>query len=250
MIEVLERSLSPDLARLDEVLARIAPEESGAGALLAGLITSASGLLEAAIGRPLLRARYRETQELPGGRRHLVVNRPPVSRDELVAPGELALGRTDLGAGLLSFGTDLPTETAVEFWGGWVSPALVVAWAPTTAVELGRWVAVPGSPWLMEATQGGTTSGAQPAWPGERGGTITDGSVTWTAREAEVVPRALQDLCYVAVFAAWERLDRSPELVSRRADAFSETYQTSRELAELPGNVLAGAARWRLPHAA
>ena|SRR5579875_2137993 len=52
------------------------------------------------------------------------------------------------------------------------------AWAATTAVALGTEVVVGGD--VLKCTTAGTTASAAPTPPTQVGGTVTDGTATWT----------------------------------------------------------------------
>ncbi|HEY1177855.1 MAG TPA: hypothetical protein VGF17_16995 [Phytomonospora sp.] len=58
---------------------------------------------------------------------------------------------------------------------------LAQAWTATTAYALGSKVRLSGGD-VLEATTAGTSSSTEPTAPGTVGGTVTDGTVTWTRR--------------------------------------------------------------------
>lgn len=61
------------------------------------------------------------------------------------------------------------------------------AWAASTAYAVGTFrrptVVTDSSLFVYEATTGGTSGAAEPAWPTVNGSTVADGSVIWTARQ-------------------------------------------------------------------
>lgn len=61
------------------------------------------------------------------------------------------------------------------------NPAAAPAWAATTAYALGLKVTLSGGQ-KLEATTAGTSGATQPTAPASVGGTVTDGTVTWTRR--------------------------------------------------------------------
>lgn len=65
-------------------------------------------------------------------------------------------------------------------------PTRAGAWTATNAYALGDLVKrITGSGiYWFKATVAGTSGGSEPAWPGSLGGTVVDGTVTWTAIKA------------------------------------------------------------------
>lgn len=61
------------------------------------------------------------------------------------------------------------------------APATATAWLATTAYVLGDWVE-PTTPngFVYKCTAAGTSGGSEPTWPTTEGGTVVDGTVTWT----------------------------------------------------------------------
>jgi len=61
--------------------------------------------------------------------------------------------------------------------------ALEYDWSPSTAYDSGDYVRPSiGNGFEYECTTGGQTSPREPVWPTTVAGTVTDGSITWTAR--------------------------------------------------------------------
>lgn len=81
------------------------------------------------------------------------------------------------------------TATAGGDGAGWVFRlAQTTTWAATTAYQLGaRRVPTAGNGFLYRATTAGTSSGSEPSWPTLLGGTVTDGTVTWTCYDMPAV---------------------------------------------------------------
>lgn len=85
------------------------------------------------------------------------------------------------------------------FRGGDVSdvaatPATASGWVTTTAYALGDWVE-PTTPngFIYKATAAGTSGASEPTWPTTVGGTVVDGTVTWTAYDIpNVVDEVMQ----------------------------------------------------------
>lgn len=65
-----------------------------------------------------------------------------------------------------------------------VKAATPTAWAQTTAYLQGAFVAkVSANAYRYECTTAGTSSSSEPTWPTTVGGTVVDGTVTWTCRK-------------------------------------------------------------------
>lgn len=100
---------------------------------------------------------------------------------------------------------------AVTTVAGWVppgdGPGLVLAWSALTVKVAGSFAkplaAANGSISLLyECTTAGTTGASEPTWPTTVGGTVTDGDVVWTARDAVELPYDFQEAAIVTV-GAW-----------------------------------------------
>lgn len=60
-------------------------------------------------------------------------------------------------------------------------------WATSTAYTKGQWIKLSGGE-VLECTTAGTSHGStEPAAPGSLGGTVSDGTVTWTLRSSTSV---------------------------------------------------------------
>jgi hypothetical protein len=62
-------------------------------------------------------------------------------------------------------------------------PATASGWAATTVYAAGVWVKAVATPdnLIYLCTTGGTSDATEPTWPTAEGGTVTDGTVVWTA---------------------------------------------------------------------
>jgi hypothetical protein len=97
----------------------------------------------------------------------------------------------------------------VTYIAGWVppgsGPGLVTSWVANTAILAGAFAkpaaaAQASNPLLFECTTAGTTAAVtEPTWPVVVGGTVTDGTVTWTARPAIELPANIQEAAIVTV---------------------------------------------------
>jgi hypothetical protein len=97
----------------------------------------------------------------------------------------------------------------VTYPAGWVppgsGPGLVTSWVAATGTLAGAFAkpaaaAQVSNPLLFECTTAGTTHvSTEPTWPLVVGGTVVDGTVTWTARPAMELPANLQEAAIVTV---------------------------------------------------
>lgn len=148
--------------------------------------------------------------ESPAGSGTLVAVTPAKNSDgnNLISlpAGYLQAAQT-LNRGYLAF-TDLTRSTglpaAYDLNTGILDPASMklfgFKWTAATAVSVGE-VASPtsvaGNGHLYRCTTAGTTDGAEPIWPLTDGGTIVDGTVTWT-EYTPVLAQSLQTLLTAA----------------------------------------------------
>jgi len=99
----------------------------------------------------------------------------------------------------------LPLTYNVTCTAGYVMPDQVGDWATGVEYAAGAFARPSASTnrLLYECTTGGTSGGAEPAWPATAGETVTDGTVVWTAREATEWPKALEEAAYLCVSQWW-----------------------------------------------
>lgn len=71
----------------------------------------------------------------------------------------------------------------------YVNSATAIEWVASTAISLGNrrvpsraYATAAARAWTYECTVAGTTGSTEPTWPTTAGGTVVDGTVTWTAR--------------------------------------------------------------------
>lgn len=88
---------------------------------------------------------------------------------------------------------------------------------------------------LYECTTDGAGGATEPTWPTSAGSTVTDGTVTWTAREAQELPRDIQEAAIVAV-GAWYRggLELPVGIQSERIGAHQVDYDYEAARSGLP----------------
>ena len=89
------------------------------------------------------------------------------------------------------------------------------AWAAATAYALGDLViSVTSNGFWYECTTAGTSGAAEPTWPTTAGGTVVDGTATWTCL-ASTIPPAHEEFIvlgatgYLAISAAINAVDRA-----------------------------------------
>lgn len=90
----------------------------------------------------------------------------------------------------------------VTYVGGWLMPDQIADWSAAAVKTAGVWVrsTSPTSLLRFECTTAGTTHATtEPTWPTTVGGTVTDGTVVWAAREASELPSDLAELSIYAV---------------------------------------------------
>lgn len=112
---------------------------------------------------------------------------------------------------------------------GWLMPSDISTWAASTAYALKAWARpLTGSPslYLFECTTAGTSDSSEPTWPSTVAGTVTDGSVVWTAREARELPDELQLAAKLQVAAMYKGGLEVPAGIASESDAVgSITYR-------------------------
>lgn len=104
---------------------------------------------------------------------------------------------------------DRQLDYTVTYAAGWVMPGDIETWKasePYGAIGQKHWVrAVDGSVVVrFEATTAGTSDVSEPTWDTTVGNTTTDGSVTWTTREAEELPEDIQEVA-IGTVVNWFR---------------------------------------------
>lgn len=86
------------------------------------------------------------------------------------------------------------------YWAGWLMPGQVATWV-TGAKALGAWARAtdPTKVLRFEVTTAGSSGGSEPVWPAAAGGTVVDGTVTWTAVPAFELPADVEQAALDAV---------------------------------------------------
>lgn len=205
----------------------IASADTSQDARISALIRAASLLVEKELGREPWLQTYSEKRPGQGGR-YLYLSRFPAkgeassvtwgtgdSPETITASTYSMAGRSRdriyRADGWSQTGVDEDESIAsaqalaynLAYVAGWVMPdqvtdadGTVTAWAGSTAYASGAWLQDDSDldyPLLFEVTTAGTSDSSEPAWSGATadGDTITDGTVTWTAREQRL-PDALE----------------------------------------------------------
>lgn len=209
------------------------------------------------VGRPLARATF--TERLPGdGGHYLLLSRWPVESIASITAGidspetvtastySIASGasqssprrdrvyRADgwsytydrLTRGVLdpAYSGTAPLHYTVTFTAGYLMPDQVTAWATGATFAQYAWTRS-SDPTVMlrfECTTAGTTGGSEPTWPTTVGGTVTDGTVVWTAREATELPANLREAAKIVAASKYRGDDDVPANIKREKDAGGE----------------------------
>jgi hypothetical protein len=268
---VLERAPTRNLVDLATVRDRLLDGDTSEDALLAQLVSEASGAIADYLWGPgsnLGRQRYQAT--LAGtGRHRLNLPRIPLDPASLtVTIDDVALVAgtdyevEDAAAGILwrgdrwamrsySAGEEPRAYIVCDWRGGWVLPDMLRTWATGLTLAAGDWLRPTSaalSPLLFEVTAAGASdAGTEPTWPTVAGETVAVGTATATARQADELPESLQSLAYVEVYHRYHQQRpgaREPFVTSLEAEGVVTRWAASEaESADLSPAVLAGLDR-------
>lgn len=239
-----------DLVELASLKARLVIEDTDDDAVLAEYIDEAGSLFRDSevFGREILRQQYEETFYPDAVRRELRLSCNPVDPEsvsvEIDGEAITDFEVRDADAGILYRQVGWPASSAsaegdgtvVTYKGGFLLPAsatakgVVTSWAASQAYVVGAFVRAVGAPSALrfECTTAGTShASTEPTWPTAAGGTVTDGTVVWTARTAQELPLRLRNLVMVAVKDLRDAAVRPAGLSSSEGDGFSETYSVT-----------------------
>lgn len=131
----------------------------------------------------------------------------PASDPDTIDATEYSIAGENRGMLYRRYGWSKPCDETlydylVTYVGGWLMPDQIADWSAAAAKTAGVWVrsTSPTSLLRFECTTAGTTHATtEPTWPTTVGGTVTDGTVVWTAREASELPSDLAELSIYAV---------------------------------------------------
>ena len=169
-------------------------DDSTADAELGELITTASEICRAVIGREPWRQTYEETITGPGEVDLFTHHWPLEGVDAVTMDGQaIDLGEVRVyRCKLRRLGGVWPrgAEITVTYRAGWLVPGQVTTWQTETSVARGLFVPA-GGLWA-ECTTAGVTSDDLPAWPSTPGEVVADGTVRWTVRHAHQADAVLR----------------------------------------------------------
>ncbi len=177
--------------------------------------------------------------------------------------GWSSIGGVTEGAGYnysFPYGPD-GNDLNVDVWytAGYLLPTWVTTWAPNTSYAAGAWVrpATGGSSLRFLCTTAGTSGATEPTWPVPQvSGTsqlvtvttsrypVTDGSVTWSSRDAEELPLDLRKYAWIAVKHQYELLVREVGLVSQSGGSDRWAFDPNTVDTDLPNGVKRGLHLW------
>lgn len=254
-LEILTRASATDLVPLATVKTRLGITGSTEDDQINGWlddITSDFGRLTKR--GELALQQYRETQRLGRATERLVLSRAPVEKGSITVTvdgtAETDFELQDHGAGILWLddGWTVDVDIAITYRAGWIVPDMIAAWGATTGfggADEKAWVRPTDptdTPFLMEATTAGTSGGSEPTWPTTIGGTVTDGTVVWTARAVEELPKGIRGL---AIAAVQELREGAPRMVaSDRTGPTAISYNGDGEF--YSARLLRALERWAL----
>lgn len=219
-VTVVQAARSRDLVELATVKSVLEITDSSKDARISTSIRAASELLATdtpgALGRPPWRQKYQEDRPGAGGlalrlSRHPAETLVSLTHDGATVDGALIHGiyrdhlyledgfeddRVFAGQYIAQQTTEGEPLYRITYYAGWLMPGEAVAWAAGAAKALGALVKATTYQFgdlFFETTTAGTTGSTQPTWPTTESGTVTDGTVTWTARAAVELPASLQE---------------------------------------------------------
>ena len=118
---------------------------------------------------------------------------------------------------------------------GWIMPGQLADWAASSAYGLnqsvsyddarGSWVRASDRTVavLFECTTAGTSGGSEPTWDTTAGNTTTDGTVTWTARDAVAWPAGAEQAALQ--MALWLSERAGEDIASEAVEGLKFTYR-------------------------
>lgn len=253
-LEILTRAKVADLIPIATLKTRLGISGSTEDDQLAGWIEEMTEDFGRLTERGTLALQqYRETHRLGKRSRKLVLSRAPVEKGSITVTVD-GTAETDFelqghAAGILwrEDGWGVDEDIVVTYRAGWIVPDMIAAWVASTGyggADEKAWVRPTDpsdTPFLMEATTAGTSDADEPMWPTTIGGTVTDGTVVWTARAVEELPKPLRGL---AIAAVQELREAAPRMVASERGATTIAYFEDGEL--YSRRLLRALERWAL----
>ena len=242
------------LVGLTEVKTRLGISGSTEDTELALWIDDASSAIVVYLGYDLALQSYTEVLG-GGGRVRLYLSRRPIDPDSVTVTirgtAKTDFQVEDKGEGLLqrlagfwplderaSWDVDGVAELSIAYKGGYVLPGWTADWAIATAKVVGDWVRptlLSDSALRFECTTAGTTHATtEPTWSSlAAGGTVADGTATWTARDSSELPEVIRAAAAITV-RRFRSGDAGAGLLSQRAGDMAETYSQASAESLLP----------------
>lgn len=262
-VTVRQAATVTDLVTRADVKARLGITDTDDDAVIDTAIDEASRAIEQYIGRPLGLQTYREITSAAQSRQQtLRLSRWPLDPESLTVTQQGTALTSDVTVVNSQHGEVWRSATwprvqafdsagvaglQADYRAGYLLPGQVSAWAGDTAIAAGAWVRPSGtSPFLFECTTPGTTDSTEPTWAtaDDRGETITDGTVVWTAVELEELPEVFTLCAYLVTQHLYS--DRPAGLKFWKEGDSSESFNDGAMTDVLPPNVLRSLNGWRI----
>lgn len=225
---------------------KLVMEESGSerDVILARLIRDTSSRLAHRAGFTPGRQRYEESLYGCGGQSFYLTYRPvDGSSLSVTINGDECADWVlqDSATGLLwrQYGWprsyDGSLNIVVTYHAGFLMPDQTVDWSAEAEVNAGEWVrSTAPSVLRFECTTAGTTGAFEPSWTSAAGETQEDGSVVWTAREAEELPGWCEGGALATVLMLDVERERAGGLASWQVEGAAQSYFATQTNSELP----------------
>jgi hypothetical protein len=219
----------------------IASSDATHDATLSRMIAGVASAFAQELGRKsLLRQRYQEGIAGRGRTRILLSERPVDSGTVSVTlDGDAVTDYTFEPSGTLyrsdgwdfgdrAGGQDPERNISGTYYGGFLLASESSTFVAATAYTKGAFVVPPdltASRFYFEVTTAGT-AGTEPTWPTTAAGTVTSGTVTFTARDAEILPSAITELAIATLVHKFQTRDIPAGMSGWSEEGLSENYST------------------------
>lgn len=254
-VRVLTPCSTSSLISLAQVKLYLKITNTDSDTLLTSLISAASSSMISYLSIHPGRQQYQETGR-GGDQYRLYLSRLPVEEGTLsvsisdVADTSWELEDPNTGIlyrqGLWPYASLGGENLSFTYYAGFLLPDQVSDWAANTAKSVGSWVRPTSSSlYRYECTTAGTTGATIPTFSSTIGGTVTDGTCIWTARQAQELPPFVSQWCFAEVLRLKQGTETAPGVASWTAGEISESYFATQTSMELAPSVLSGLRRWR-----